>query len=74
MAHLFGGTHEQSHIAHVMGFAACIGPYQQESHCQEELDDKILHKKHGYGYRRYSSFNSDLEKSKILNNGNRNRF
>jgi len=31
MAHLFQGTHEQSYIAHVMGYAACIGPNQD--HC-----------------------------------------
>src|SRR5699024_10345120 len=33
MAHLFGGTHEQSYIAHVVGFAACIGVYRHQSHC-----------------------------------------
>ncbi|KAF2362389.1 Alkaline phosphatase [Trinorchestia longiramus] len=31
MSHLFQRTHEQSYIAHVMGYAACIGPNQ--SHC-----------------------------------------
>ncbi|XP_075680788.1 alkaline phosphatase-like isoform X2 [Dermatophagoides pteronyssinus] len=70
MAHLFGGTHEQSHIAHVMGFAACIGPYQQESHCQEGVDDKIRHKKIESGFRPFNPFNSEFEKRKTLNNGN----
>ncbi|XP_068249172.1 alkaline phosphatase-like [Palaemon carinicauda] len=27
MAHLFHRVHEQTHVAHVMGYAACIGPY-----------------------------------------------
>ncbi|KAG0711114.1 Alkaline phosphatase, tissue-nonspecific isozyme [Chionoecetes opilio] len=27
MAHLFHRVHEQSYVAHVMGYAACIGPY-----------------------------------------------
>lgn len=28
MSHLFYGVHEQSYIAHVMAFSACIGPYR----------------------------------------------
>ncbi|KAH9398135.1 hypothetical protein TYRP_019141 [Tyrophagus putrescentiae] len=36
MAHFFGGTHEQSYIAHVVGYAACIGVYRNESHCSPE--------------------------------------
>ncbi len=28
-AHLFHGVHEQTHIAHVMAYSACIGPYGQ---------------------------------------------
>ncbi|CAL4126004.1 unnamed protein product [Meganyctiphanes norvegica] len=31
MAHLFSGVQEQTFVAHVMGFAACIGPY---TNCQ----------------------------------------
>ncbi|XP_066946180.1 alkaline phosphatase, tissue-nonspecific isozyme-like [Macrobrachium rosenbergii] len=27
MAHLFHRVHEQTYVAHVMGYAACIGPY-----------------------------------------------
>ncbi len=27
MAHLFYGVHEQNYVAHVMGHAACMGPY-----------------------------------------------
>ncbi|CAG2176699.1 unnamed protein product, partial [Oppiella nova] len=33
MAHLLSGTQEQSYIAHVMAFAACIGDYTTEAHC-----------------------------------------
>jgi hypothetical protein len=33
MAHLFQGTQEQSYVAHVMAYAACIGQYQNEDHC-----------------------------------------
>ncbi|XP_068248900.1 alkaline phosphatase-like [Palaemon carinicauda] len=28
MAHLFHRVHEQTYVAHVMGYAACIGPYK----------------------------------------------
>ncbi len=35
MAHLFQGTQEQSYVAHVMAFAACIGQYQNEVHCSK---------------------------------------
>jgi alkaline phosphatase len=27
MSHLFHGVHEQSYVAHVVGHAACMGPY-----------------------------------------------
>lgn len=30
MGHLFHRLHEQSYIAHVMGYAACMGPYQDD--------------------------------------------
>jgi hypothetical protein len=33
MAYLFQGTQEQSYVAHVMAYAACIGQYQNEDHC-----------------------------------------
>ncbi|CAG2110721.1 unnamed protein product [Medioppia subpectinata] len=36
MAHLLSGTQEQSYIAHVMAFAACIGDYTTESHCGQQ--------------------------------------
>lgn len=32
MSHLFHGVHEQSYVAHVVGHAACMGPYA--THCQ----------------------------------------
>ena len=33
MSHLFHGTHEQSYIAHVMAFAACVGDYSDPNIC-----------------------------------------
>ncbi|KAK7097557.1 hypothetical protein V1264_004513 [Littorina saxatilis] len=33
MSHLFHGVHEQNYIAHVMAYAACVGPNTQ--HCQQ---------------------------------------
>lgn len=27
-------TQEQTYVAHLMSFAACVGPYQQEAHCK----------------------------------------
>ena len=30
MSHLFHTTHDQTHIAHVMAYAACIGPYKDD--------------------------------------------
>ena len=34
MSHLFHTTHEQTHIAHVMAYSACIGPYTDEDRCK----------------------------------------
>ena len=31
MAHLFHGVHEQHYIAHVMAYAACVGPHDTEA-------------------------------------------
>ena len=33
-AHLFHTTHEQTHIAHVMMYATCLGPYKEEEQCK----------------------------------------
>ena len=33
MAHLFHGVHEQSYIAHVMSYSACIGPQAHYPRC-----------------------------------------
>ena len=33
MAHLIHGVHEQSYIAHVMSYAACIGPHKEMARC-----------------------------------------
>ena len=30
MAHLVYGVHEQNYVAHVMGHAACMGPYSND--------------------------------------------
>ena len=38
MAYLFHRLHEQSYIAHVMGFAACVGPYSQ---CERPVQDAV---------------------------------
>ena len=36
MAYLFHTTHEQTHIAHVMAYSACIGPYVDfDGRCKE---------------------------------------
>jgi len=32
-SHLFKSVHEQSYIAYVMSYSACIGPYKDDSHC-----------------------------------------
>lgn len=37
MAHLFHRVHEQSYVAHVMAYAACIGPYATD--CQDRIED-----------------------------------
>ena len=31
MAHLFSRTHDQTHIANVMAYSSCIGPYKDDS-------------------------------------------
>ena len=30
MAHLFSRTHDQTHIAYVMAYSACIGPFKND--------------------------------------------
>ena len=37
MAHLFHGVHEQTYIAHVIAYAACIGPYRDPAACALSL-------------------------------------
>lgn len=34
MAHLFRGVQEQTYIAHVMAYAACLEPYAAEPRCR----------------------------------------
>ena len=36
MAHLFQATHEQTYIAYVMAYAACIGPFEHTCHGNHE--------------------------------------
>jgi hypothetical protein len=33
MSHLFHGVHEQTYIAHVMGYASCVGDYKRNDDC-----------------------------------------
>ena len=33
-SHLFHTTHEQTHIANVMWYSACLGPYADEDRCK----------------------------------------
>ena len=40
MAHLFHGVHEQNYIAHVMGYASCVGDYSQDKDCAAGLAKK----------------------------------
>lgn len=40
MAHLVHGVHEQSFVAHAMGYAACIGPYSSQCHQQQQQSVK----------------------------------
>lgn len=53
MAHFFGGTHEQSYIAHVVGYAACIGVYRNESHCS--LDASNYNRRQEGGVREWEN-------------------
>ena len=40
-AHLFHTTHEQTHIANVLAYAACIGPYKDEARCTKAAEPTI---------------------------------
>ena len=42
MSHLIRNTHEQSYIAYVMSYAACIGPMKDEFWQRCHFDDKVL--------------------------------
>lgn len=33
MAHLMRSTQEQTYVAHLMLYSACVGSYKNESHC-----------------------------------------
>ena len=37
MAHLVHGTHQQSYIAHLMSYSACIGPHAKKGRCQARV-------------------------------------
>lgn len=54
MSHLFYGVHEQNYIAHVMAFAACIGPYR--GNCDRITTDDETN----------SGSNTELSKSIII--------
>lgn len=34
MSHLLRAAQEQTYLAHLMSFAACVGPYQADAHCK----------------------------------------
>lgn len=36
MSHLFHTVHEQHYIAHVMAYAACVGPYKSTARCNRK--------------------------------------
>ena len=44
---MFGGTHEQSYIAHVIAYAACIGPHKTQHHCDDQIMFVFVHNGHG---------------------------
>ena len=41
MAHYFHTTHQQTYIAHVMSYAACIGPHQQAGRYNPDLNSQL---------------------------------
>ena len=43
MSHLFSRTHDQTHIANVMAYSACIGPFADNSstRCNHNSGKKI---------------------------------
>ena len=43
MAHLVHGVHEQNYVAHVMGHAACIGPYSNDCDIPGRSGSSSLH-------------------------------
>ena len=51
MAHFFSGTHEQSYIAHVIGYAACLGVYRSQPHCTSTSTTTPVHHSHHYHHR-----------------------
>ena len=40
-AHLFHSVHEQSYIAHVMAYSACLGPYKDNEHCGAKNNSNV---------------------------------
>ena len=41
MSHLFHGVHEQNYVAHVMGYASCVGPNM--NHCNTAPTNAASH-------------------------------
>ena len=37
MSYLFHKNHEQSYVAHVIGYSLCMGPYQKDPECRKQL-------------------------------------
>lgn len=48
MAHLFHRVHEQSYVAHVMAYSACIGPYTDCDRPKNTHYKHINHHNHGH--------------------------
>merc|ERR1712126_377517 len=37
MAHMFRKLHEQTYVAHMMGYASCMGPYYDNDDCRRRI-------------------------------------
>eukprot|EP00397_Hematodinium_sp_SG-2012_P034091 GEMP01036519.1.p1 GENE.GEMP01036519.1~~GEMP01036519.1.p1 ORF type:complete len:570 (+),score=35.91 GEMP01036519.1:238-1947(+) len=58
MSHLFHRVHEQNYVAHVMAYAACIGPYEDNCDRPAEIPQNLY--KHVKDIRRKSSISSGI--------------
>ena len=42
MSYLFHKTHEQSYVAHVIGYSMCIGPYANVKECRHHTTNNAV--------------------------------